>query len=212
MTDSPTEDRILKRADPTEIQEAILRFLIACSHPQFSEQIFAAVRKFLQPGTTVYKHEVVRQLWEMADEGKKIIFRSGFLMPRTPTETPKLQQPMTEQHQITPPPELLNQWKREWVYHTHNPATLDEGTYIATQAARWGADQELEACCEWLAEHTRDAMAIEFLRDARRPQPPTQKEQALRLLETYGASAVKLTPDQCDIIRRALGAIPTDTQ
>jgi hypothetical protein len=73
---------------------------------------------------------------------------------------------------------------------------------------KWAADMELETCCEWLAEHTRDAMAIEFLRDARRPQPPTQKEQALRLLETYGTSAVKLTPDQCDIIRRALKDTP----
>ena len=53
-----------------------------------------------------------------------------------------------EQHPITP--ELLNQWIKDWVTKTHNPATLDKETYITTQAARYGADQELEACCNWV--------------------------------------------------------------
>ena len=50
---------------------------------------------------------------------------------------------MTDQHPITPPPELVNKWIME----------ATEPFYIAAQAARWGADQELEACCEW----TRDS-------------------------------------------------------
>ena len=44
-----------------------------------------------------------------------------------------------QQHPITPPPELVQQWLRE------RPESEYAHTYIATQAARWGADQELEA-------------------------------------------------------------------
>ena len=45
---------------------------------------------------------------------------------------------MTNPHPITPPPELVQQWINE-----------EDGLtakHIATQAARWGSDQELEAC------------------------------------------------------------------
>jgi hypothetical protein len=155
----------------------------------------------------------MQALRELTDDGV-IRCNDGYFIPPTNdlTTMTNEDQPMTEQHRIIPSPELLNQWKREWVCYTHNPASHGEGTYIAIKAARWGADQELEACCDWLAKNTRDAMAIEFLRDARRPQPPTQKELALRLLEANGASTVILTPVQCNIIRRALSTIPTDTQ
>ena len=47
---------------------------------------------------------------------------------------------MTNQHPITPPPELVEQW------YCNTP--LDRGFTLATQAVQWGADQQLEACCE----------------------------------------------------------------
>ena len=77
-------------------------------------------------------------------------------------------EPMIEQNRpITPPPELVEQWLRE------RPESEYAHTYIATQAARWGADQELEACCEWMKleghEHEHTA-----LRAARRPQLPPE--------------------------------------
>jgi hypothetical protein len=55
---------------------------------------------------------------------------------------------MTQEHPITPPEELVDQWNEAWI----DAKVKHEGlvTFIATQAARWGADQELEACCEWL--------------------------------------------------------------
>ena len=65
---------------------------------------------------------------------------------------------MTEQHPITPPPELVAKW-----------ASSMCGYY---EAARWGADQELEACCEWLDTEkilTKDGGYIRKLRTARRP-------------------------------------------
>jgi hypothetical protein len=43
---------------------------------------------------------------------------------------------MTENHPITPPPELVQQWQDEALkgYRTHDIYKQD----IATQAARWG--------------------------------------------------------------------------
>jgi len=58
---------------------------------------------------------------------------------------------MTEQHRITPPPELVQQWEEEW-HHSHfKHGNVDLSPYLAERAAQWGADQELEACCEWVA-------------------------------------------------------------
>jgi hypothetical protein len=49
---------------------------------------------------------------------------------------------------------------------------------IAIQAAQWGADQELEACCEWLAYegHEHEHLALYA---ARRPKPPSLDDVAL---------------------------------
>jgi hypothetical protein len=79
---------------------------------------------------------------------------------------------------ITPPPELVEQWVTE-VWHEGTPARLSlSDMHITTEAARWGADQELEACCAWLAQSTSEPY-INALRIARRPKPPSLKEQAL---------------------------------
>jgi DNA replication protein DnaC len=106
---------------------------------------------------------------------------------------------MTQKHLITPPPELVDQWKRS------GPADAAVNNayecHIAALAAQWGADQELEACCEWLKKNTDYHMTIEFLRAARRPKPPSLKEQALEAMRR------NYNPDNSNdfaIIRRAL--------
>ena len=79
---------------------------------------------------------------------------------------------MTQEHPITPPPELVQQW---WD-GTHG--ALYEFEAVATQAARWGADQELEACCEWIYKLMDRGLEWSMdLRAARRPKPPSLKEQ-----------------------------------
>jgi hypothetical protein len=117
---------------------------------------------------------------------------------------------------ITPPPELINQWWDE----AHQTAKYDEpiGLLVATRSAQWGADQELEACCEWVektvpswAPHTLN----EQLRTARRPKPPSLKEQALEALRhapgpDYPNPITLLTADEHALIRRALEALPDD--
>ena len=100
---------------------------------------------------------------------------------------------MTNQHPITPPPELWEEW-----YASADDASEDVIEAVATQAARWGADQELEACCKW----TAIVGGAEALRAARRPKPPTLKEQALALLQP--GEPRLFNNEMQDTIRRAL--------
>jgi hypothetical protein len=106
---------------------------------------------------------------------------------------------MTEQHPLTPPPELVQQWADMIATHTD--------TEVFSAAAQWGADQELEACCEWL-QHDYPNIGANALRFARRPKPPSLKEQALGLLNEGPVN--ELLDHEVDTIRRALEALPDD--
>ena len=86
-----------------------------------------------------------------------------------------------QQHPITPPPELVMQWRKSGPADAAVNNAYEQ--HIATQAARWGADQELEACCEWLCVVDRWKTVADRMRAARRPKPPSLKEQALDALE-----------------------------
>jgi hypothetical protein len=71
-----------------------------------------------------------------------------------------------------------------------------------------GADQELEACCEWLAkpEVALTGKGPNDLRAARRPKAPSLKEQALQSVKRF-ESGQDLMGD-LDTIRRALEQLP----
>jgi hypothetical protein len=72
---------------------------------------------------------------------------------------------------------------------------------LARKAAQWGADQELEACCEWLQDPDLNVDTYK-LRASRRPKPPSLKEQALEALaHILNNSSTELG---ANIIRRAL--------
>jgi hypothetical protein len=120
---------------------------------------------------------------------------------------------MTNQHPLTPPPELVQKWRDSWPPANHTPVfVLSEfGFYVATEAACWGADQELEACCEALRVRGAASEMIKYLRTSRRPQPPTLKEQALAELEILrgDANAHGLGFD-APAIRRAVEALPNE--
>jgi len=104
-------------------------------------------------------------------------------------------------HPITPPPELVQQWLGTYFGTTVTGEVSEVELALATQAARWGADQELEACEMYLAQSPYPSWAKDF-RAARRPKPPSLKEQALKALHT----SVDLDefPKQYDTIRKAL--------
>jgi hypothetical protein len=79
-------------------------------------------------------------------------------------------------------------------------------SYVATEAAQWGADQELEACVELTRDNDGYDAAL-GLRAARRPKPPSLKEQALALINS---DKPYLDDTAMDTIRRALEALPND--
>jgi len=79
-----------------------------------------------------------------------------------------------------------------------------------TKLAQQIADQELEACCEWVSFHHWPSSA-ERLRAARRPKPPSLKEQALEQLGSIQTDLNKFGMGiSTDTIRRALEALPND--
>ena len=115
---------------------------------------------------------------------------------------------MSNQRPIVPSPKQVDQWFNDAV----GSASLLNSTpkyCIATQAAQWGADQELEACCEWIDPNS--VMAGE-LRNARRPKPPSLKEQALEQLDEISTCfrVTHMGDIVCDKIRKALEALPND--
>jgi hypothetical protein len=97
---------------------------------------------------------------------------------------------MTQEHPITPPPELIVKWAGSMC-----------GYY---EAARWGADQQLEQDAKWLdtnalfSHNLTISPSGDALRQEMRPKPPSLKEQALQALATV------LTADQHALIRKAL--------
>jgi DNA-directed RNA polymerase subunit K/omega len=104
---------------------------------------------------------------------------------------------MTE-HPITPPPHLIEQWMQD---HSTKYA-------LSRQVAQWGADQELDACCEWLGQEGWSGESRQ-LRAARRPKPPSLKEQALAALNEIEDRHAGPTIQE-ELIRRALEALPND--
>jgi hypothetical protein len=111
---------------------------------------------------------------------------------------------MTQQHPITPPPELVQQWLGEFFGCTVSGELSDSERFLATRAAQWGADQELEACCEWLDREGWSGESRQ-LRAARRPKPPSLKEQALAELAEW-ENVMDIAPNSP--IRRALEQLP----
>ena len=113
---------------------------------------------------------------------------------------------MINQHPITPPTELVSMWRDLLASRSEEDVLI-----FATQ---WGADQELEACCEWLELNYNYTRSNHPLRTARRPKLPSLKEQA------KFAAAVLRSPDEtCSIaelqqhwhtICKALEELPND--
>jgi hypothetical protein len=110
---------------------------------------------------------------------------------------------MTEDHPMVPTNEELKKWEDSWFDEEEHPDVLLIRAYQA------GADAKLEACCEWLKEWQEDKHAggIENLRAARRPKPPSLKEQAMAVLDEVDA---EIGWAHYSILLRALEALPDD--
>ena len=129
---------------------------------------------------------------------------------------------------ITPPPELVQQWRNQWMCRPqdfHADLRHDFQPYLITQVAQWcwdqrsaaneaelqqRADQELEACCRaikqiWQMDHiVTEHDLVRELRAKRRPKSLSEADQALAKLTSLEelAEAMGHSPD--GDIRRAL--------
>jgi hypothetical protein len=115
-------------------------------------------------------------------------------------------------NEITPPPALFKQWEDDILNERDNVDHVLDCAW--RDGFRAGADQELEACCEWLGDaHVvwngdEEAHPGAYLRADRRPKPPSLKEQALYELESFACSMETLGMD-VDTIRRAIESLPS---
>jgi hypothetical protein len=102
----------------------------------------------------------------------------------------------------SPPPELVQQWENRIFDEQENVDVL------LIEAYKAGADQELEACCKWFSADVVSEVidVVSELRAARRPEPPSMKEQALRELSNAYDSG-KIDDTTYNTIRRALEGI-----
>ena len=126
-----------------------------------------------------------------------------------------------DRHPITPPPDLVQEWIDEPQYMTEdqlgkrmNLISMNEVRFreIIDKVSQYGADMELDACVEWLGDapvvynNNDDLHPGLYLRDDRRPKPPSLREQALEALEhILHNSSTELG---AETIRRALEALP----
>ena len=116
---------------------------------------------------------------------------------------------MTQQHPITPPSKLIYKWEGDILNERDNvDHVLDCAWQNGFQA---GADAELEACCEWMADDT-PTNYINALRAARRPKPPSLKEQALArtdaILNDPNRALLAEVRETLEMNRRALEQLP----
>ena len=124
------------------------------------------------------------------------------------------QHPMTnQQHPITPPPELVQRLCNAAFLRVVDGDGVSRGeteVSLILEAFAAGADQELEACEEWV-EANFGQLPAHNLHQFRRPKPPSLKEQALLQLDTLNAD-LAMHGRGCDLsqIRRALEALPND--
>ena len=107
---------------------------------------------------------------------------------------------LTSQHPVTPPPDKIH----NWLQLKKVGCSIEQ---IIAHAANWGADQELQHCAGWVSQFT-NLMSTNLI-NARRPKPPSLKEQALMQLDliTQQAYAHNFPGFQADFIRRALEAL-----
>ena len=117
------------------------------------------------------------------------------------------------EHPITPPPELVQRLCDAAFLRGADGVSRGEiEVSLILEAFAAGADQELEACCEWPNFYSSSAAYARDLRIARRPKPPSLRKQAYDALDTYiyGEPDPKDKERTYNTIRRALEALPND--
>jgi hypothetical protein len=110
---------------------------------------------------------------------------------------------MTQEHPVTPSQALVQRWFLGAKALPPNQWVID----VANEAAQWGADTELEACCALVevdpccGTKFQRRILVKKLREARRPKPrgsdkrPTDRELQEVYLEGYYSCKDRNGPD-----------------
>lgn len=111
---------------------------------------------------------------------------------------------MTDQlFPITPPRELVRQWLTEG----HHQDYCSQTEHAITQAARWGADQELLACGKYLEKCASwEEEDVTEMYNYRRPKPRSLRELALESVKRFEESGEFFSDQmrELEFIRKAL--------
>jgi hypothetical protein len=98
---------------------------------------------------------------------------------------------MTKLHPITPSPELIEEWIE---LSRPTPVSYSNPNVLATYAARWGADRELQFCLDWFQEFYKGETwmhkDLKTFMAARRPKLKSQAEEALDLINRIEYNAM----------------------
>ena len=105
-------------------------------------------------------------------------------------------------NELTPPQWQVDAWCKQAL------AMGADVDAVFLEAARWGADMELEACCSQLAYW--GVHGYNKLYEARRPKPPSLKKQALGALYAIatGADDTREFHQDLETIKTALESLP----
>ena len=114
---------------------------------------------------------------------------------------------MTEQqHSITPPDSLVWEWMGS-IDTALTPTHVAQA--LAAKVAQWSADQQLEACCDYLRQlRPQGNVLAERLLAVCRPKPPNKKQRGLTALEATNLK--KDDPLLYQEILNAIEALPND--
>ena len=106
-------------------------------------------------------------------------------------------------HPVIPPSNLLKQWEDQWFNEE------EHANVLLIKAFQAGADEELEACVDWLANARNHSLTWEeatnysaTLRNHRRPKPPSLAEEGYAAVDRIERSGYPT--DDLYILRRAL--------
>ena len=112
-----------------------------------------------------------------------------------------------------PPLELVQQWgNSSQAWFEESSDNWDYEQHIANLAAKWGADQELTACCDFAltakvcGTQFQRKMLVRQLKKRRRPTEENIKEKAFDALYAIavGDTAARWNFKEIETIRRAL--------
>ena len=106
---------------------------------------------------------------------------------------------MTQEHQITPSQALVDKWVAMLEHH--------DDIDVFSVIARWGADQELEACCVWV-DITGWWSAGDILCAARRSKPLSLKDEVKQIIDCLIVGDC-LNDEDALILHRALKFLPS---